>query len=251
MQVGSVGSGSTYRINSGDTLWAIASRLKSQGVSGSIPQIINQIAQMNGIKNPNLIITGHTLKLPGAGGAGGASGGGTVPPTAGGSDGYNPPPPSGPSIDPVSVPPGSTRADQIRAQAAEWAIRQANDPSIGYSQTKGRFGNVTDANGHRYFDCSGLVFTAYKNMGINLGGNWTGAMRSTWPQWADQVPKNLSQMKPGDLLLMDGHVVMYTGNGQCVGAQTSHGAWADQVRAGIDAQHYLNRSDCIVLRPRV
>lgn len=166
-------------------------------------------------------------------------------------DGYTPGNSGGPSVNPVTPPTGGSRADAVRAQAAQWAIRQANDPNIGYSQTKGRFGNVTDRNGHRYFDCSGLVFTAYKKLGVTLGGNWTGAMKSTWPRWADKVPKNMSQMKPGDLLLMNGHVVMYTGNGKVVGAQTSHAAFKDQVRAGIDAQHYLNRSDCIVLRPRV
>jgi len=248
MHAGSVRSGSTYRIHSGDTLWGIASKLKRDGVQGSVPEIIRQIAQMNGISNPNLIITGRSLKLPGAGGGGQVGGGQPVRPP---NDGYNPSQPSGPAITPVTVDQGSTRADQIRARAAEFAIAQANDPNIGYSQTKGRFGNATDSQGHRYFDCSGLVFTAYKNQGITLGGNWTGAMRQTWRQWADQVPKNLNQMKPGDLLLMDGHVVMYTGNGKCVGAQTGNTAFRDQVRTGIDAQSYLNRPDCIVLRPHV
>src|SRR4051812_30907862 len=141
--------------------------------------------------------------------------------------------------------------DELRAQIAQWAIAQANDPNIGYSQTKGRFGNATDAEGHRYFDCSGLVFTAYQQAGITLGGNYTGAMRDSWPQWADKVPNDESQMKPGDLLLMNGHVVMYTGNGHCVGAQTSHGAFGDQVRADIPLSEYLHDSDCIVLRPHV
>jgi cell wall-associated NlpC family hydrolase len=105
--------------------------------------------------------------------------------------------------------------------------------------------------GHRYFDCSGLVFTAYKQAGVTLGGNWTGAMRSTWPQWADQVPKNTAAMKPGDVILMNGHVVMYIGGGRCVGAQTSHTAFRDQVTTNISAQSYLNQPDAIVLRPRV
>ena len=141
--------------------------------------------------------------------------------------------------------------DRIREEIAQWAIAQANDPNVGYSQTAGRFGDRVDANGNRYFDCSGLVTAAYAQAGIQLGGNWTGAMRSTWQEWADQVPKDLSQMKPGDLLLMDGHVVMYTGNGQCVGAQTGNTAFQDQVTAGIDANRYLERGDCIVLRPHV
>ena len=141
------------------------------------------------------------------------------------------------------------RPDAVRSQIAQWAIDQANDPSVGFGQTPGRFGERMDANGRRYFDCSGLVTAAYAQAGIHLPANWTGAMRSTWPQWADQVPKNTSQMQPGDLILMDGHVVMYTGNGRCVGAQTSHTAFADQVTANIDANRYLARADAIVIRP--
>lgn len=237
-----------YTIEKGDTLWGIASRLKSQGVQGSHQDIIRAITRMNpSIKNPDLIYAGHKLRLPAPGAVtdgftpapGGAKGpgGGT-----GGTGGVSAP---------IAVPPGSSRADAIRAQVAQWAVKQADDPSIGYSQTKGRFGNATDAAGHRYFDCSGLVYSAYQQAGVKLGGNWTGAMQDTWRKWADQVPKRVDAMKPGDLILMNGHVVMYTGNGQCVGAQTSHTAFQDQVRTGIDARHYLARADAIVLRPRV
>jgi hypothetical protein len=54
--------GSSYR---GDTLSAIAARLKAQGIPGSTEEIIQAIMSMNPqIKNPNLIIAGDTLKLP-------------------------------------------------------------------------------------------------------------------------------------------------------------------------------------------
>ncbi|MHB8872109.1 MAG: C39 family peptidase [Myxococcaceae bacterium] len=63
-------SGSDYHIKSGDTLWAIASRLKSQGMPGSHWDIINQIVSMNPkIKDPNLIYAGDTIKLPGVPGS--------------------------------------------------------------------------------------------------------------------------------------------------------------------------------------
>ena len=240
----SVRRGATYSIRSGDTLWAIASRLKAQGISGSHAQIIRQIQQLNPqIKNPNLIYAGHALRLPGSSSVSASRD--TFSPTS--QTGTRPG-----SISPsVVVPQSSSAADAFRARVAQWAIAQADNQSIGYSQTKGRMGNVTDSSGHRYFDCSGLVYTAYRQAGVTLGGNWTGAMRSTWPQWADQVPKNTNAMKPGDLILMNGHVVMYIGNGRCVGAQTSHTAFADQVTTNINAQSYLNRSDAIVLRPRV
>lgn len=62
--------GSDYLIQRGDTLWAIASRLKANGMDGSHWEIINRIVAMNPqIKDPNLIYTGDTLKLPAAVGA--------------------------------------------------------------------------------------------------------------------------------------------------------------------------------------
>lgn len=144
----------------------------------------------------------------------------------------------------------SHNADKVRAQVVAWAVAQANAPNVGYSK-EGRFGNRTDANGNRFYDCSGLLYSAYKQFGVELGGDWTGAMRATWPNWADQVPKDLDAMRPGDLVLVEGHVVMYTGNGRCVGAQTSNAAFKDQVRANIDVNAYLRQGDCIVLRPRI
>lgn len=229
-----------YTIRSGDTLWGIASKLQARGVKGTHQQLIAKIAAMNGIANPNLIMAGKSLKLPGA------------------SDSFDTGGGKGDSISPVvtdgasvNVDTGGQGADAFRAKVAQWAIAQADNPDIGYSQTKGRMGNATDSQGHRYFDCSGLVFSAYKQAGVKLGGDWTGAMRSTWHSWADEVPKKQSAMKPGDLILMNGHVVMYIGNGKCVGAQTSHTAFKDQVTTNIDAAHYLSRPDAIVLRPRV
>lgn len=46
-----------YKIQRGDTLSGIA---KKHGTS------VSELAKLNGIKNPNLIITGNTLKLPGS-----------------------------------------------------------------------------------------------------------------------------------------------------------------------------------------
>jgi LysM repeat protein len=51
---------STYRIRSGDTLSALASRFKTS---------VGELARANKISNPNLIIAGKTLRIPGHGGA--------------------------------------------------------------------------------------------------------------------------------------------------------------------------------------
>ena len=47
---------STYRIRQGDTLSALASRFKTS---------VSELARINKIDNPNLIIAGKTLRLPG------------------------------------------------------------------------------------------------------------------------------------------------------------------------------------------
>ncbi|MCY1015090.1 C39 family peptidase [Pyxidicoccus sp. MSG2] len=61
---------SDYKIKSGDTLWGIASQLKAKGMEGSHWDIIKQIQALNPkITNPNLIMAGDSIKLPGVAGS--------------------------------------------------------------------------------------------------------------------------------------------------------------------------------------
>ncbi|MFP2928568.1 C39 family peptidase [Pyxidicoccus sp. 3LG] len=61
---------SDYQIKKGDTLWGIASQLKAKGMQGSHWDVINQIRELNPkITNPNLIMAGDSLKLPGVAGS--------------------------------------------------------------------------------------------------------------------------------------------------------------------------------------
>ena len=69
---------------------------------------------------------------------------------------------------------------------------------------------VWGGTGNGGFDCSGLTQWAYSQAGVEL------------PRTADQqaVGQQVSadQLQPGDLVVWDGHVAMYSGNGEIVEA---------------------------------
>ena len=56
-----------WRVEWGQTLSGIAAGLQSQGVEGTVPEIIQQICALNGIENPDLIYAGSTLQVPAPG----------------------------------------------------------------------------------------------------------------------------------------------------------------------------------------
>lgn len=58
---------------------------------------------------------------------------------------------------------------------------------------------------NRGFDCSGLVYYAYSQAGIELP-------RSSGEQIRASVPLDLGQIEPGDLVYYPGHVSMYLGD---------------------------------------
>lgn len=60
-------------------------------------------------------------------------------------------------------------------------------------------------------DCSGFVQSVYANFGISLP-------RTTWDQINAGVGVSYNEAMPGDLILYDGHVGIYMGNGQIVNA---------------------------------
>lgn len=63
------------------------------------------------------------------------------------------------------------------------------------------------------YDCSGLMVTMLKKAGIDISRfSSSRAMKANLPQ----VPKD--QLQPGDLLVKNGHVSMYIGNGQMIEA---------------------------------
>ncbi|MGP4017232.1 NlpC/P60 family protein [Saccharopolyspora sp. 5N708] len=76
---------------------------------------------------------------------------------------------------------------------------------------------VWGAKGPSSFDCSGLMYWAYKKAGVTIGG-------STKTQVTEGHSVSASQLKPGDLIFYYSpvsHVAMYIGNGKAVHAPTT------------------------------
>jgi peptidoglycan DL-endopeptidase CwlO len=74
------------------------------------------------------------------------------------------------------------------------------------------------------FDCSSFVWWAYREAGVNLGP--MGATTETLKHLGKRVPA--SDIQVGDLIFwdtykVDGHVAIYIGNDQFIGAQSSSG----------------------------
>ena len=108
-------------------------------------------------------------------------------------------------------------AAKYAAPAQAGGIAQA---AISYAEDQLGKPYLWGADGSDAFDCSGLVYAAYKSAGIVIG-------RTTyqWRQDGTVVPPD--QIEPGDLLFYagsdgtatnPGHVVMYIGGGQIIQA---------------------------------
>lgn len=71
--------------------------------------------------------------------------------------------------------------------------------------------------GYRAFDCSGLMYWGFRQIGINIGG-------STYDQVNAGREVSINDARPGDLLFYGNlqHVGMYIGNGQWIEAPKSH-----------------------------
>jgi cell wall-associated NlpC family hydrolase len=124
---------------------------------------------------------------------------------------------------PVQPAAPTTARPGIQA-AIDFGLSQLGAPYVG-GASPFRFG--TPGNGRTYqmqgqkpyvsplgvvgYDCSGFMVTMLRKAGIDLKGmDSSREMKAGLPQ----VPKN--QLQPGDLLVKNGHVAMYIGNGQMI-----------------------------------
>ena len=89
------------------------------------------------------------------------------------------------------------------------------------------------------FDCSGFTRWAFSQVGISLGAS-TDAQKNA----GRQVP--VSDMRPGDLVFfntykVDGHVGIYLGGGQFLGAQGSTGVAVANMNSGYWKNNFNGR----------
>lgn len=98
--------------------------------------------------------------------------------------------------------------EQIRAKAVEYAKKQvlARKPYVWGSE------------GPNSFDCSGLVYAAFRSAGLGYPG-WDRVNSRIYYSWTKRIP--LNELEPGDLLYYSykpdistiHHITIYAGNG--------------------------------------
>jgi murein DD-endopeptidase len=132
--------------------------------------------------------------------------------------------PALPAVDrtPMRHVPRRPPAPALGERAAKIALEAVGVPY--------RWGGSSPAHG---FDCSGLVYWAYKRLGRELP-------HSSYALYGLGRAVNRSEVKPGDLLFFSGlgHVGMYLGRGQMVHAPHS-GRRVEVVR--LDGSYYAGR----------
>lgn len=134
--------------------------------------------------------------------------------------------PEGIDVDVSNLSPES--AQKMTALINE-AVRIANDDRYTYSQAN-RYGEFQ-------YDCSSLVARLYKQFFNFDAPSTTRGYGSAYYVGAD----GSVELRPGDVLWRPGHVEMYIGNGQQVGAHTDGIPAADQISVENYVQGYFTK----------
>ena len=130
------------------------------------------------------------------------------------------PSPSTGAGDKSDPPPSSSGGGSGRAQQA-----------VSYALAQVGKGYVMGTTGPSTFDCSGLMYAAYKQVGISLP-------RTSQAQFSAGTSVSKGDLQPGDLVFYYGgitHVGMYIGNGQIVHAANPR---SGVVTAGVNSMPY-------------
>lgn len=145
----------------------------------------------------------------------------------------------------LNVPPEERFADGDVDAMMLWAASKVGVP---YSQCIGRPQDPecppgTNRYGVGFFDCSGFVAAAYARIGVGVPLT-TYAMEADSKFMTTQISDRIefTKVEPGDILLMDGHVALWFGDGKIIHA-TGGGVTIESVPA------YMMRDVFAVLRP--
>ncbi|MGD0115358.1 MAG: NlpC/P60 family protein [Dehalococcoidia bacterium] len=201
--------GIIYDVQPGDTLSDIASSF-----SVDVQAIIAFPA--NGLSNADSLTVGQTIFIPG----------GTPPaPVATATPAPPESTPSPPIVTPRPAPvplPAPGDSSDLGAQAVDLARSRIGSPY------------ATDGAGPNTFDCSGLVYWVYSQLGVDVP-------RSAADQYNWATPVSRDDMEPGDLVFFAGttssggitHVGIYSGGGGVIMA-TDNGDIVREVSLGED-----------------
>jgi peptidoglycan hydrolase-like protein with peptidoglycan-binding domain len=165
------------------------------------------------------------------------------------------PTPTAPTTPTAPVTPGSPNA---RVQAAiDFGMSNLGAPYVG-GGSPFRFGSrpgdgkIYQMQGQKPyrspagvigFDCSGFVVAMFRKAGVDLAAQGI-ASSSVMKARLPSVPKN--ELQPGDLLVKNGHVVMYLGGGKVLESASSGDPDGDGIGNGSvrvsDASKFINDS---------
>ena len=109
--------------------------------------------------------------------------------------------------------------------AIAWAIKTANDNSIGYSQARRQLNPDVDCSSFVYYSLvrGGGFSTKVLGSGPFRTSSMTGILSRAGFEKYSVSGKKISDLKPGDILWRRGHTELYIGNGKRAGAHGCHG----------------------------
>lgn len=154
---------------------------------------------------------------------------------------------------PVAPTPGTPASGRVQA-AIDFGLANQGAPYVG-GGSPFRFGRPGDGrvyqmNGQRPyrspqgvigFDCSGLVVAMFRKAGVDLAAR---GMASSTTMRNGLPPVDKNALQPGDLLVTNGHVVVYIGNGKVLQATSDGDPDGDGLGNGSvrvsDASRFLN-----------
>ena len=136
-----------------------------------------------------------------------------------------------PSPSPTPSPGGGEKSDPPSTPSPGGGGSERAQQAVNYALAQVGKGYVMGTTGPSTFDCSGLMYAAYKQVGISLP-------RISQSQFSAGTSVSKGDLQPGDLIFYYGgitHVGMYIGNGQIVHAANPR---SGVVTAGVNSMPY-------------